>query len=119
VCRSDWPGSCRRSPSTSFASRYWEQRPLVVHRSDSEYYAPLITLAQFDQLLSTQSDITKALRVIQRGKEDHLYRWSPIGSVPTLEQCYARYRQGATLSLTTSTTGGRRWVSCASNWRNC
>jgi hypothetical protein len=83
-----------------FASRYWEQRPLVVHRSDSEYYAPLITLAQFDQLLSTQGDITKALRVIQRGKEDHLYRWSPIGSAPTLEQCYARYRQGATLSLT-------------------
>ena len=83
-----------------FASQYWEQRPLIVHRSDSEYYAPLITLAQFDHLLSTQGDITKALRVIQHGREDHLYRWSPIGSAPTLEQCYARYRQGATLSLT-------------------
>jgi len=83
-----------------FASQYWEQHPLIVHRSDEEYYASLITLGQFDQLLSTQGDITKSLRVVQYGKEAYLNRWAPLGSAPTLEQCYACYRQGATLSLT-------------------
>ncbi|WP_433620898.1 cupin domain-containing protein [Nocardia sp. CA-120079] len=83
-----------------FTRVHWEKQPLFVPRSNRGYYEGMITLAQFDDLLSTTPDIGHRLRVVHEGKEVSFSPPSQIASAPYLEQIFAQYRKGATISVT-------------------
>ena len=36
-----------------FQTRYWEQKPLVVHRNDPDYYGDLFTVDDFDKSITS------------------------------------------------------------------
>lgn len=42
-----------------FRSLYWEQRPLIVHRQNPEYYGDLFTLRDFDEAIIRSPDYVK------------------------------------------------------------
>jgi len=54
---------CLIAPVTEdeFRSRYWELRPLVVHRKDPDYYGDLCTLDDFDDAVARSSSYVKTL----------------------------------------------------------
>ena len=42
-----------------FRSRYWERQPLVVHRTDPDYYDGLFTLEDFEEAITRSPDYVK------------------------------------------------------------
>jgi ribosomal protein L16 Arg81 hydroxylase len=42
-----------------FRSRYWERRPLVVHRKDPDYYDGIVTLEDFEEAITRNPDYVK------------------------------------------------------------
>lgn len=83
-----------------FVRDHWEARPLVIRRDAPDYYADLITLTQFEDLLDTRPDIAAGIRILREGREAPIERLSKLCTTPSLERIYAHYREGATLSLT-------------------
>ena len=50
------------SPVTKedFRIRYWEQKPLVVHRANPNFYGDLFTLHDFDDAIARQPSYVKS-----------------------------------------------------------
>jgi len=46
-------------PEEEFRSRYWEQRPLVVHRKQPDYYDRLFSLEDFEAAITRSPDYVK------------------------------------------------------------
>src|SRR5438105_12690710 len=44
---------------SEFRDRYWEQRPLVVHRRNRDFYDDLFSLADFDEAIAHEPDYIK------------------------------------------------------------
>lgn len=85
--------------SDVFAREYWERKPLLVQRDDPTYYAPLLTLADVDDILSTSSAHSGQLQVVRDGKERPLAKnTSGLGGT-FAEAWYDEYRSGSTIVL--------------------
>lgn len=84
------------SPITldQFFSEYWEAKPLRLSRKQSEYYAPLISGADVDYLLSTACLLDREGVELLGGPEPHDgSAKNPVGEL------YQAYRQGASFRV--------------------
>lgn len=82
-----------------FVAKYYEQRPLLLQTRAPNYYEQLLTLADFDELLSSAGALD-GVRVVHEGRELQFARVSEANRAPSLEEIYAEHRRGATISLT-------------------
>ena len=78
-----------------FRARYWETKPLIVHRDDPDYYDDLFTLQDFDDaLMRGPADVRVANDVANRQFTQH-----GGGTTPALEVIFAGMQNGFTLVL--------------------
>ena len=86
----------------TFKRDYWEKRPLIIRRSDPDYYRGLLCFADIDRLLSMSTAWSPQIRVVRDRKDvspQNLAREGLFGNVIDLESLYAEYRRGATVVL--------------------
>lgn len=77
-----------------FRAHYWEKKPLIVHREDSDYYGDLFTLEDFDASLRSSRGNIKTAEAATKKVAKHQ------GSGPkTLERILTDMRDGHTLVL--------------------
>jgi ribosomal protein L16 Arg81 hydroxylase len=83
-----------------FKREYWEQKPLVVERKDSSYYAELLTLADVDHMLATGGVQSAHIQAVRNGSARPLSKNSS-GLIASLspEAWYEEYRSGSTIVL--------------------
>src|SRR5256885_5338748 len=81
------------SPVTKedFRIRYWEQKPLVVHRANPNFYGDLFTLHDFDDAIARQPSYVKSANA--EIKKNVSYKTS---IAPGLEATLDSMREGGT-----------------------
>jgi ribosomal protein L16 Arg81 hydroxylase len=84
-------------PVKKFLREYWEKKPLIVRRDDSNYYASLLRLQDLDSILNDSSPNNSHIQAVRDGKPRTLKTndSSLGGSGP--ESYYEEYRAGSTL----------------------
>lgn len=88
-----------------FFATYWERRPLVVRRGQSDHYAQLLTLEDIDRLLFAQEQRYPSVRLAKVGAsfprssftEDIPWGGSSFDGVIRSDALLAEYRAGATI----------------------
>ena len=78
----------------AFRTRYWEQKPLLVHRRDPGFYADLFTLRDFDHAIAASPEFVK---IANEAAKKHVSYKSE--AVRGLEETLADMRNGGTLVL--------------------
>lgn len=76
-----------------FQTQYWEQKPLVVHRNDPDYYGDLFTVDDFDEAITSSPEYIKMNDATKAGTS------IKYSSVQGLEAVLAGMRDGGTLIL--------------------
>jgi len=77
-----------------FRARYWEKKPLIVHRANPGYYGDLFTLEDFDESITRGPSYVKTAEATAKVQAKHR------GSTPTaLEQVLTNMHEGHTLIL--------------------
>src|SRR5690348_1284422 len=76
-----------------FKAHYWEQKPLVLHRNDPNYYDDLFTLEDFDQAIMRSPKYVKIANAAT--KKNASYKTVTQG----LEAVLADMRDGGTIVL--------------------
>jgi ribosomal protein L16 Arg81 hydroxylase len=77
-----------------FLARYWERKPLIVHRSDPAYYGDLFTLQDFDESIARAPGYVKTAEAVTNKHAKH------HGKTPTaLERVLSDMNEGCTLIL--------------------
>jgi len=61
-----WPVS-----TEEFLARYWEKRPLIVHRANPDYYGDLFTLQDFDASLKNNRGYVKTAEATSKSQAMH------------------------------------------------
>jgi ribosomal protein L16 Arg81 hydroxylase len=88
-------------PQELFEQEYLDRKPLHVSRSDPDYYADLVTLDDFDRLLTLSGPNFETVRVVTQSVDtfyaDPAQRRHEVAN--RLEQIYQRYRAGSTIVL--------------------
>lgn len=90
-----------------FLQEYWEQRPLVLQRSDPEYYRSLLTAADADRLVTTSDMTYPEFRLVRSGTplplSDYTRTTSASGGAPRRvadpDRIVEEYQNGATVIL--------------------
>jgi ribosomal protein L16 Arg81 hydroxylase len=77
-----------------FQAHYWEQQPLIVHRTDSDYYGNLFTLQDLDDAVMRSPDYVKLSDAVTKMSTSYV---GP--TVPGLEKILADLREGGTLVM--------------------
>jgi len=77
-----------------FRTQYWEQKPLVVHRNDPDYYGDIFTLRDFDETVTHDPSYVKIANAPTQKVTQ--YKTSMIKG---LEAIVADMRAGCTLAL--------------------
>src|SRR5258706_2208119 len=77
-----------------YRARYWEKRPLIVHRKDSGYYGDLFTLKDFDESAKGGRGYVKTAEATAK-KQAKLEGTGP----KTLERILSDMHEGRTLIL--------------------
>lgn len=77
-----------------FRKRYWEQKPLVVHREDPAYYEGLFSLDDFDDAIVREPSYVKVANAPVKKAKSYNSTVSP-----GLEQVLNEMREGGTLVL--------------------
>jgi ribosomal protein L16 Arg81 hydroxylase len=77
-----------------FRTSYWEQKPLIVHRDDPEYYRGLFSLRDFDDAITRSPEYVKMANA--ETKKNKSYKTE---MAPGLEAILADMRDGGTLVL--------------------
>ncbi len=106
-----------------FFSDYWEQRPLIIARSEPDYYADLCSLQDVDYIISSTDLRHPAIRLVKNGSEIPLRHYAtnvPWGNdvftgVADVAKVLAEYRRGATIVLQAM---HRSWTPLALFCRN-
>jgi ribosomal protein L16 Arg81 hydroxylase len=86
----------------TFGRVYWEKQPLIIRRTNPDYYRGLLSLENVDSILSTSSIRPPEIRLLYDGKETPLkqLRANRLGSPAVqLESLYEEYRKGSTIVL--------------------
>ena len=93
-------------PSRFFAD-YWEQQPLVIARSQPDYYADLFSMRDVDYIISSTDLRHPAIRLVKNGSDVPLQHyttnvpWSNdvFTGVADVDKVLGAYRNGATIIL--------------------
>jgi ribosomal protein L16 Arg81 hydroxylase len=88
-----------------FFGSYWEQRPLVIHRGQPDYYRSILTLDDLDRLLLAHEQRYPAVRLAKVGSsfapsafsEDISWGSGAFTGVIQTDRLLAEYRAGATI----------------------
>src|SRR6266581_1122292 len=78
-----------------FRARYWETKPLVVHRNDPDFYDNIFSLQDFDDALTRGPAYVKVAN--DEAKEQFAQHVG--GTAPALDAVFADMRKGYTLVL--------------------
>lgn len=78
-----------------FRARYWETKPLVVHRNDPDYYDDIFTLQDFDDAITRGPAYVKVAN--DEAKQQLAQHIG--GTTPALDAVFADMRNGYTLVL--------------------
>lgn len=78
----------------TFLSEYWEKKPLVVHRNESDYYDELLTLEDFDRAIATSPSYVKTAEAKSKTNAK-----TDTDSTKGMELLLAQMRSGSTLVL--------------------
>jgi len=81
-------------PDEEFRARYWERKPLIIHRGHPDYYADLFTLEDFDASVRRQSSYVKTAEATAKKSAKH----HGTGAT-SMERVLADMRDGHTLIL--------------------
>lgn len=81
----------------TFSRDYWQNKPLVIHREDPDYYGALLSLDDVDKALSLSGTVLDQIRLVKEGKETDMSALVASGKVNSLETLLAHYRSGATV----------------------
>ena len=77
-----------------FLARYWERKPLIIHRADPGYYGDLFTLQDFDESITRGPSYVKTAEAVTNKQARH------VGATPTaLERVLSNMHEGHTLIL--------------------
>jgi ribosomal protein L16 Arg81 hydroxylase len=86
-----------------FQRDHWNERPLVVHRGDRNYFSDLLTLDDMDQILSLSDVNDDNVRLANNSRTFSVKQLVSASSLNAnsnlLEQLYARYRSGWTVQV--------------------
>ena len=98
------------SPVTKddFRTRYWEQKPLVVHRANPGFYGDLFTLRDFNEAIALQPSYVKTANAETKKNVSFKTNWRRDWR-PRSTRC----ARAPHWSLITSTTTIPSWVCCA------
>ena len=77
-----------------FHAHYWEQKPLVVHRGDPDYYGDLFSLREFDEAITREPSQVKTANAVTSKNKSY-----KTEMVPGLEALLADMREGGTIVL--------------------
>ena len=77
-----------------FRSRYWEREPMIVHRSDPDYYGELFTLRDFDEAITRSPGYVKVAEATTKKNVSFA-----TATAPQLETILDNMRDGGTLIL--------------------
>ena len=55
-------------PPEVFKADYWEKRPLILLRGNRDYYRPLLSLSDLDEIL-VNSPLNSSVRLVKDGKK--------------------------------------------------
>lgn len=83
----------------TFSRDYWQNKPLVIHREDPDYYGTLISLDDVDKALSLSGTVLDQVRLVKDGNETDMSALIASGKMNSLETLLAHYRSGATVVL--------------------
>jgi ribosomal protein L16 Arg81 hydroxylase len=78
-----------------FRTQYWEQKPMIVHRGDENYYGDLFTLDDFDSAIMRNPSYVKMANA-EKTEKNVSYR---ADKVKGLEGVLADMRDGSTIIL--------------------
>src|SRR4051812_429610 len=76
-----------------FRARYWERKPLIVHRGDPGYYGDLFTLEEFDASVGRQNYVKTAEATAKKSGRHH------GTGASSMERVLSDMRDGHTLIL--------------------
>src|ERR1700674_557376 len=77
-----------------FFSEYWEAKPMRISRKESEYYAPLMSGADIDYILSVACLLNRAgVELLGSAASVDASAKKPVSAV------YQAYRQGASIRI--------------------
>ena len=78
-----------------FRARYWETKPLIVHRNDPDYYDDIFTLQDFDDAIARGPAYVK----VANDEAKQQFAQHVGGTTPALDAIFADMRNGYTLVL--------------------
>jgi ribosomal protein L16 Arg81 hydroxylase len=81
----------------AFEQHYWERRPLILQRDDPDYYSTLLSLADFDTILSNLSVYSPRVRLVGKDKGTVSPQGGVYDRANGTEAMFARFRQGETI----------------------
>ena len=94
-----------------FFERYWEREPLVIRRNESSYYGSLLTLDDFDRVLTTpdlrRPDVTVANAEVELTEDDYTTALDDLDLVETAKL----FAGGATVTV----SGMHRRIEAVAN----
>ncbi len=93
-------------PNTFF-SDYWEQKPLIISRTQPGYFSDLLSLDAVDKILTSTNLRVPGFRLVQQGSQIPTREYtSRVSMTPSafdelidVDKVYALYQQGATIVL--------------------
>ena len=90
-----------------FLQEHWENSPLFLQRNDADYYVDLLSMADFDHIISSTEWRYPAFRLVKKDSHflPHEYTKdvprenNTLNGVADVEKVIAEYQNGATIVL--------------------
>jgi ribosomal protein L16 Arg81 hydroxylase len=89
--------------ASDFFSRFWERKPLVIHRLSPEYYLDLLSPQDLDHIIASRQLRYPECKLVKNGKEIPMRQYvrpasASNGTIDT-DALYSEYDKGATIIL--------------------
>jgi len=90
-----------------FFAEYWEKKPLIISRKQSDYYADLLSLADVDHIISSTHLRHPAVRLVKNGSPVNLHKYATdrnwgselVSGLADVDKLLDEYQGGATILL--------------------
>lgn len=90
-----------------FFSEYWEKKPLIITRGQSDYFCDLISLDAVDSILTSTNLRVPAFRLVRQGSQIPIREYttrvsmspSSFDELIDVDKVYSLYQDGATIVL--------------------
>src|SRR5262245_9183961 len=91
----------------TFFSDYWEKKPLIIARTQPEYFCDLLSLEAVDTILTSTNLRVPGFRLVRQGSQIPIREYTTrVSMTPSafdelidVDKVYALYQQGATIVL--------------------